>query len=99
MVTILLQTNNLSVQSCLSSFVLTTKRVSVDVFNKIIKIPVNNQIKLMMGYHTIFYFDTLFLSEYYHYNDFLDVVDAYELDLEDNRIKAASDIVKKVNIQ
>ena len=53
----------------------------------------------MMGYHTIFYFDTLFLSEYYHYNDFLDVVDAYELDLEDNRIKAASDIVKKVNIQ
>ena len=37
-------------------------------------------------------------SEYYHYNDFLDAVDAYETDLEDNRIKAASDIVKKVTI-
>ena len=36
--------------------------------------------------------------EYYHYNDFLDAVEAYELDLEDNRIKAASDIVKKVKI-
>ena len=36
--------------------------------------------------------------EYYHYNDFLDAVDAYETDLEDNRIKAASDIVKKVKI-
>ena len=36
--------------------------------------------------------------EYYHYNDFLDAVEAYELDLEDNRIKAASDIVKKVSI-
>ena len=36
--------------------------------------------------------------EYYHYNDFLDAVEAYELDLEDNRIKAASDIVKKVGI-
>ena len=37
--------------------------------------------------------------EYYHYNDFLDAVDAYEIDLEDNRIKAASDIVKKVCIK
>ena len=37
--------------------------------------------------------------EYYHYNDFLDAVEAYELDLEDNRIKAASDIVKKVCIK
>ena len=36
-------------------------------------------------------------SEYYHYNDFLDAVDAYELDLEDNRIKTAADIVKKVS--
>ena len=38
----------------------------------------------------------LHVSEYYHYNDFLDAVEAYELDLEDNRLKAASDIVKKV---
>ena len=37
------------------------------------------------------------ILEYYHYNDFLDAVEAYELDLEDNRLKAASDIVKKVN--
>ena len=36
------------------------------------------------------------ISEYYHYNDFLDAVEAYEIDLEDNRLKAASDIVKKV---
>ena len=43
-----------------------------------------------------FNFILLHVSEYYHYNDFLDAVEAYELDLEDNRLKAASDIVKKV---
>ena len=39
----------------------------------------------------------IYFIEYYHYNDFLDAVEAYEIDLEDNRIKAASDIVKKVS--
>ena len=43
------------------------------------------------------YIHKTIFSEYYHYNDFLDAVDAYELDLEDNRIKTAADIVKKVS--
>lgn len=34
-------------------------------------------------------------KEYYHYNEFLDAVESYELELEDTRAKSAATIVKK----
>lgn len=34
-------------------------------------------------------------KEYYHYNEFLDAVDAYELEIEDTRAQCAQDIVNK----
>lgn len=34
-------------------------------------------------------------KEYYHYNEFLDAVELYELELEDSRVKCAQAIVKK----
>ncbi len=36
-----------------------------------------------------------FYQEYYHYNEFLDAVESYELELEDTRAKTAANIVKK----
>lgn len=34
-------------------------------------------------------------KEYYHYNEFLDAVESYELELEDTRAKSAAIIFKK----
>ena len=34
-------------------------------------------------------------KEYYHYNEFLDAVETYELELEDTRAKSAAIIFKK----
>ncbi len=34
-------------------------------------------------------------KEYYHYNEFLDAVDAYELEVEDSRVKSAQGIVSR----
>ena len=34
-------------------------------------------------------------KEYYHYNEFLDAVETYELELEDTRAKKADNIFKK----
>lgn len=34
-------------------------------------------------------------KEYYHYNEFLDDIDAYELEVEDSRVKAATAIIAK----
>ena len=34
-------------------------------------------------------------QEYYHYNEFLDAAEAYEIEWEDTRPKTAANIVKK----
>ena len=37
-------------------------------------------------------------KEYHRYNYFLDAVETYELELEDTRVKSASNIIKVINV-